>query len=326
MDAREMSRRNASSWADEVEEMDRMENSAKSPVKSKHVKLEENRMKGCVKREIKIEPSENADEEDRKRDNTRVPSDLKKETEISVGIKLEEEDNRKPVEIVVRNTRSSSRNITVEDGDRKFRGNTGKTREENGSGSRTLEARKRPHERSRGALKSTPRKAKTLSSASSTDDISSNSDMLSPRQKARKLQPRFRSRNFSQISNYSSSSQDSSGSMRNNLWSVNKNPDDCDLTAARTRFYHTVIPDDPENREEDPDVLVRRQKQIDYGKNTKAYERYVSKVDKDIRTADMPWTPNKYQKTSRRSYDTQIKLWKIALHAWDRDTEDESIK
>jgi len=67
-------------------------------------------------------------------------------------------------------------------------------------------------------------------------------------------------------------------------------------------------------RETDENVLIRREKQLSYGKNTQDYDRYTQLVKKNERTDSMPRTPNKHKKYSRRQWDGLVKKWKQRIH------------
>ncbi|XP_022086543.1 uncharacterized protein LOC110977060 [Acanthaster planci] len=70
--------------------------------------------------------------------------------------------------------------------------------------------------------------------------------------------------------------------------------------------------------ETDETVIIRRQKQIDLGKNTLGYDNYLRLVPKYKRVKNKHIsTPNKFQKCSRRAWDGLIKLWRRKLHEYD---------
>lgn len=80
----------------------------------------------------------------------------------------------------------------------------------------------------------------------------------------------------------------------------------------------------PVEFEKDIAILVRRQKQIDYGKNTLGYENYLKQVSRDKRTKDHPKTPPKHIKYSRRAWDGLIKVWRKKLHCFDPNAKPEA--
>ncbi len=73
-------------------------------------------------------------------------------------------------------------------------------------------------------------------------------------------------------------------------------------------------------RETDEKKLKQRQKQIDIGKQSDSYKKYLALVPKSKRRfrgripVD-PRTPDITQKCSKRGFDGQIKVWKRQIHA-----------
>lgn len=80
----------------------------------------------------------------------------------------------------------------------------------------------------------------------------------------------------------------------------------------------------PIEYEKDLAILERRQKQIDYGKNTLGYENYLKQVSRDQRTNDHPKTPPKHIKYSRRAWDGVVKVWRKQLHCYDPNGKPEA--
>ncbi|KAL9984059.1 hypothetical protein ACROYT_G006315 [Oculina patagonica] len=71
----------------------------------------------------------------------------------------------------------------------------------------------------------------------------------------------------------------------------------------------------------DAHKLLQRQKQVDIGKNTLSYGRFIAAVPRDQRTKEDPNTPDKFQVCSTRSWVGQIKNWRRKLHVWDPPSE-----
>jgi len=75
------------------------------------------------------------------------------------------------------------------------------------------------------------------------------------------------------------------------------------------------------NLECDAEILRKRQKQINFGKVTSEYQRYLTEISRKKRQPYHPRTPNKFRKCSRRKFDGLIKKWRKLLHVWDENPD-----
>ncbi|CEG01108.1 Histone RNA stem-loop-binding protein SLBP1/SLBP2 [Ostreococcus tauri] len=75
--------------------------------------------------------------------------------------------------------------------------------------------------------------------------------------------------------------------------------------------------------ETDSHKLKQRQRQIDYGKNTLGYARYVELVKKSERKSCHAWTPDIHAALSKRAFDGVVRKWRRLLHEYDPPVENE---
>jgi hypothetical protein len=71
--------------------------------------------------------------------------------------------------------------------------------------------------------------------------------------------------------------------------------------------------------ETDKHRVEQRLKQIQYGYNSVAYDRYIAEVPKEKRRGieEHPRTPDPYLNQSKRAFDGRCSKWRRDLHKWD---------
>merc|ERR1712192_50966 len=81
---------------------------------------------------------------------------------------------------------------------------------------------------------------------------------------------------------------------------------------------------DDDEEEYDPEVLARREKQLDTFKRSIDYRTYLESMSKKSRPRRMPGTPEKKRKFSRRAWDGAVRQWKLRVHAESRKVMENS--
>ena len=74
-------------------------------------------------------------------------------------------------------------------------------------------------------------------------------------------------------------------------------------------------------KEIDPEVLERRQKEIDCVKNTLAYQNYIRQIPKEGRPNHLPRTPKKTLKYSQQ-WVSNRRAWKRSIQLWNNDRDE----
>ncbi|PXF44840.1 Histone RNA hairpin-binding protein [Gracilariopsis chorda] len=81
--------------------------------------------------------------------------------------------------------------------------------------------------------------------------------------------------------------------------------------------------------ETDKHRIEQRQKQINYGKNTIAYDRFIAVCPREKRKRGDPMTPLARQKCSKRSFLGQVTSWKKKVYSYvaemDKESDEEKV-
>ncbi|KAJ7285391.1 hypothetical protein O6H91_Y336400 [Diphasiastrum complanatum] len=76
-------------------------------------------------------------------------------------------------------------------------------------------------------------------------------------------------------------------------------------------------------KEHDVHRISQRSRQINFGKNTLGYERYINLVPRRRRVKSEPHTPEIHQVCSKRSWDGQVSKWRRCLHFYDTPVQED---
>eukprot|EP00758_Cryptobia_borreli_P006810 Tbor_TRINITY_DN5205_c0_g1::TRINITY_DN5205_c0_g1_i1::g.16715::m.16715 len=71
--------------------------------------------------------------------------------------------------------------------------------------------------------------------------------------------------------------------------------------------------------------IAQRKKQVQLGKGTRGYVNYLAHVPvchREVNNPNHPVTPLTETTTSKRTFDKVLCMWRKALHAWDRDSDE----